>query len=91
MWADASTSKASQTRANHRICLSAAGVVELIATVLQMQRGIVHPTINQEQPDPDLDLDFVPNHAREPRIDVAISNSFGVGGLNSCVVVGRLP
>lgn len=71
-------------------CLSAAGIVELIATVLQMERGMVHPTINLEQPDPELDLDFVPNQAREHRIDVAISNSFGFGGLNSCVVVGRM-
>jgi 3-oxoacyl-(acyl-carrier-protein) synthase len=45
-------------------CLSAAGIVELIATVLQMSHGVVHPTINQEQPDPDVDLDVVPNHSR---------------------------
>jgi 3-oxoacyl-(acyl-carrier-protein) synthase len=70
-------------------CLSAAGVVELIATVLQMRHGVVHPTINQEKPDPDLHLDFVPNHAREARIDIALSNSFGFGGLNACVVIGQ--
>ncbi len=70
-------------------CLSAAGLVELVATVLQMERGVLHATINQEQKDPELDLDFVPNHARTARIDVAISNAFGFGGLNACVVVGR--
>jgi 3-oxoacyl-(acyl-carrier-protein) synthase len=70
-------------------CLAAAGVVELVATVLQMENDVVHPTINQEEKDPDLDLDFVPNVARAHRIEVAISNSFGFGGLNSCVVVGR--
>lgn len=70
-------------------CLCAAGVVELIATVLQIEHGVVHPTINQEQTDPELDLDFVPNAAREARIDIALSNSFGFGGLNSSVVVGR--
>lgn len=70
-------------------CLCAAGVVELIATVLQMEHGVVHPTINQEQPDPELDLDFVPNTAREARINIAVSNSFGFGGLNSSAVVGR--
>lgn len=70
-------------------CLCAAGVVELVATVLQMERGALHPTINQEQKDPELDLDFVPNQAREARVEVAISNGFGFGGLNSCVVVGR--
>jgi 3-oxoacyl-(acyl-carrier-protein) synthase len=70
-------------------CLTAAGVVELIATILQMSHGVVHPTINQEQPDPDLDLDFVPNQAREAQIDIAMSNSFGFGGINSSIVVGR--
>lgn len=68
--------------------LSAAGVVECIASVLQMQNGIVHPTINLERPDPELDLDFVPLKAREARIRVAMSNSFGFGGLNACVVLG---
>jgi 3-oxoacyl-(acyl-carrier-protein) synthase len=70
-------------------CLSAAGIVELVATLLQMRHGVLHPTINQEQPDPELDLDFVPNHARDATIDIALSNSFGFGGINSCVVVGR--
>lgn len=70
-------------------CLSAAGIVELVATVLQMRHGVVHPTINQDVPDPELDLDFVPNHARDAKLDIAISNSFGFGGINSCVVVGR--
>jgi 3-oxoacyl-(acyl-carrier-protein) synthase len=70
-------------------CLSAAGVVELVATIMQMSHGVVHPTINQERPDPSLDLDFVPNHAREATIDVAMSNSFGFGGINSSVIVGR--
>jgi len=72
-------------------CLCAAGVIELIATIVQMQRGFVHPTINQEEPDPALDLDFVPNRAREARIVRAMSNSFGFGGLNSSVIVGPRP
>jgi 3-oxoacyl-(acyl-carrier-protein) synthase len=71
-------------------CLSAASILEMVATLLQMQHGVVHATINQEQPDPELDLDFVPNQAREASIDVALSNSFGFGGINSCVVIGRL-
>jgi 3-oxoacyl-(acyl-carrier-protein) synthase len=71
-------------------CLCAAGIIELVATVLQMRHDVLHPTINQEQADPELDLDFVPNHAREARFDVALSNSFGFGGINSCVVLGRL-
>jgi 3-oxoacyl-(acyl-carrier-protein) synthase len=70
-------------------CLSAAGVVELVATLLQMHHGRIHPTINLQHPDPDLDLDFVPEGSRSAHIDVALSNSFGFGGLNSTVVVGR--
>ncbi len=70
-------------------CLTAAGVVELVATILQIETQAVHPTINQEEKDPEMDLDFVPNQARDHRMKVAISNSFGFGGLNSCVVVGK--
>jgi 3-oxoacyl-(acyl-carrier-protein) synthase len=69
-------------------CLTAASLIELVATILQMEGGEVHPTINQDEPDPALDLDFVPNRARPHRIGVAISNAFGFGGLNSCVVLG---
>jgi len=72
-------------------CLTAAGAVEMIATVLQMERGLVHPTINHQDPDPELGLDFVPNQGREQQIHCALSNSFGFGGLNSCVIVGRRP
>ena len=69
-------------------CLTSAAIVELIATVIQMQEGFVHPTINLTDPDPELDLDFVPSHARGHEIEYAISNAFGFGGLNACVVVG---
>jgi 3-oxoacyl-(acyl-carrier-protein) synthase len=71
-------------------CLTAAAVVELVATVLQMKYHFVHPTINQEDADPELDLDFVPNEARPYHIRVAISNSFGFGGLNTCVVLSQI-
>jgi 3-oxoacyl-(acyl-carrier-protein) synthase len=71
-------------------CLCAAAVIEVVATLMQQRHDVVHPTINQEQPDPELDLDFVPNQAREAHFDVALSNSFGFGGINSCVVLGRL-
>jgi 3-oxoacyl-(acyl-carrier-protein) synthase len=70
-------------------CLGAAGMVELVATVLQLERGVLHPTINQEVEDPALGLDFVPNAAREQDVEVAISNSFGFGGLSTCLVLGR--
>ena len=71
--------------------LTSAGVVELVATVLQMRHGVVHPTINLDEPDPALDLDFVPRRAREAKIGCALSNSFGFGGINSCVVLGTAP
>jgi 3-oxoacyl-(acyl-carrier-protein) synthase len=72
-------------------CLSAAGMVEFVATILQMQYGFVHPTINLDEPEQGLDLDFVPHEARPYRIETAMSNSFGFGGLNLSVVVGRAP
>jgi 3-oxoacyl-(acyl-carrier-protein) synthase len=69
--------------------LIATAVVEAIATVLQLRHATLHPTINQEVPDPELDLDFVPNQCRAQRIERALSNSFGFGGLNACVLLGR--
>jgi len=69
-------------------CLCASGAIEAVATVLTIQRGQVPPTIHYENPDPACDLDYVPNEAREHRVDVALSNSFAFGG-NSSVVVFR--
>jgi 3-oxoacyl-[acyl-carrier-protein] synthase II len=68
--------------------LGASGGIELIATVLSLRHGIIHPTINYRTPDPACDLDYVPNTAREQRVRRAISNSFGFGGHNCCLVVG---
>jgi 3-oxoacyl-[acyl-carrier-protein] synthase II len=70
--------------------LGASGGVELVATALTIARGVIHPTINYENPDPACDLDYVPNTAREARVRLAISNSFGFGGHNACLVVGAL-
>jgi 3-oxoacyl-[acyl-carrier-protein] synthase II len=67
----------------------AAGAVELISTVLTVKEGIIPPTINYEYPDPECDLDYVPNVARECEVSVAISNSFGFGGHNVTLVVRR--
>lgn len=69
--------------------LGAAGAVEAIATIMTIQSGILHPTINQETPDPECDLDSVPNVARKAKVDIALSNSFGFGGQNACLVLGR--
>ncbi|WP_297887113.1 beta-ketoacyl-ACP synthase II [Sulfurihydrogenibium sp.] len=66
--------------------LGAAGAVEAVATVLTIKEGIIPPTINYEHPDPDCDLDYVPNKAIDYPVKVAISNSFGFGGTNGCLV-----
>jgi 3-oxoacyl-[acyl-carrier-protein] synthase II len=65
------------------------GALESIATVRTIQTGWIHPTINQETPDPDCDLDYVPNEAREVDVRVALKNSFGFGGQNACLVFRR--
>jgi 3-oxoacyl-[acyl-carrier-protein] synthase II len=67
-------------------CLGAAGAIEAIFTVLATQRGVLPPTINYEDPDPECDLDYIPNEAREAKIQVGVSNSFGFCGHNACVV-----
>jgi len=69
--------------------LGAAGAVEAIATLLTINRGLVHPTINYENPDPECDLDYVPNTARRKDVRVAISNGFGFGGHNAVVVLKK--
>jgi 3-oxoacyl-[acyl-carrier-protein] synthase II len=70
--------------------LGASGAVELMATVLSIETGVVHPTINYHTPDPACDLDYVPNTARRLKVRRAISNSFGFGGHNCCLVVAAL-
>jgi len=67
----------------------AAGAVESIACILTIRDNLIHPTINLETPDPDCDLDYVPNVARKAQVDIAICNSFGLGGQNACAVFGR--
>jgi len=70
--------------------LGSAGAVELIAAVKSIEQQMVHPTINLEYPDPECDLDYVPGEKRAWKINHAMSNSFGFGGHNVSVVVGRL-
>lgn len=69
--------------------LGAAGGIEGVFTILAIHRGIIPPTINLEQPDPACDLDYVPGTARQARITVGLSNSFGFGGVNACVLYRR--
>jgi 3-oxoacyl-[acyl-carrier-protein] synthase II len=70
--------------------LGASGGIELMVSALTIKHGVIHPTINYQTPDPACDLDYVPNIARETRVRRAISNSFGFGGHNCCLVVGAL-
>ena len=69
--------------------IGAAGTFEAAACILSIRDGWVHPTINHEIPDPQCDLDYVPNRARQVRVNVALSNSFGFGGQNASIVLGR--
>jgi 3-oxoacyl-[acyl-carrier-protein] synthase II len=69
--------------------LGASGGVEMVATVKAVRQGVAPPTINLADPDPQCDLDYVPNHPRDVKIRVAMSNSFGFGGHNASLVIGR--
>ena len=80
----------SSTKSQIGHLLGASGGVELIFCVLALRDGVVPPTINYETPDPDCDLDYTPNEARERKLDYAMTNSFGFGGHNASVIVGRL-
>lgn len=69
--------------------LGASGALEAIACVQAVREGVMPPTINQQTADPDCDLDYIPNEAREADVNVALSNSFGFGGQNACIVVEK--
>ncbi|MEK6604313.1 MAG: beta-ketoacyl-ACP synthase II [Nitrospirota bacterium] len=69
--------------------LGAAGGVEAIFSILAIQRGVLPPTINQDVPDPECDLDCVPNRARQAEVHTVLSNSFGFGGVNACLIFSR--
>lgn len=66
--------------------ITASGAIESVACVMTVVSGVIHPTINYRTPDPECDLDYVPNTAREARIDAVLTNSFGLGGENCCLV-----
>src|SRR3954449_12217275 len=71
-------------------CFGAAGAIEAMMCVLALKEGTLPPTINYENPDPACDLDYVPNEARESKVEVALSNAMGLGGHNACVLMGRV-
>jgi len=70
-------------------CLGAAGAVEAMFSILAIDRGVLPPTINYDDPDPECDLDYIPNESREADVRVAVSNSFGFGGHNATIVLRR--
>lgn len=88
--AHAATLAVSSTKSMHGHAMGASGGIELVATLLAMRHCIAPPTINYTEPDPECDLDYVPNAARPMRIDAAISNSFAFGGLNAVLAVRRV-
>jgi 3-oxoacyl-[acyl-carrier-protein] synthase II len=80
----------SSTKSQLGHTLGASGGIELVVCALTIARGVIAPTINLDHPDPECDLDYTPKVAREARVDVAMSNSFGFGGHNASLVLGRL-
>ncbi len=86
--ADRLAVQATKSMTGHSLGASAA--IEAVACVLTLERGVVHPTINLENPDPECDLDYVPGDAREMRVDCVVSNSFGFGGHNAVLVFRRI-
>jgi len=80
----------SSTKSQIGHLLGAAGAVEAIATLMALERGLLPPTINLDNPDPECDLDYVPNRARPAKVRIALSNSFGFGGHNSAILLRKL-
>jgi nodulation protein E len=79
----------SSTKSMHGHALGAAGAIEAVATVLALQKGCLPPTANYTEPDPECDLDVIPNHARNADVEYALSNSFAFGGLNAVLMFRR--
>jgi 3-oxoacyl-[acyl-carrier-protein] synthase II len=87
--AHAARLQVSSTKSQLGHLLGASGGVELVASALALHTGVLPPTINLDTPDPDCDLDYIPNAAREALVDYAMSNSFGFGGHNASLLIGR--
>lgn len=80
----------SSTKGQIGHCLGAAGAIEAVISLMAMEKGLVPPTINQIEKDEDCNLDYVPNVAKKAKLDVVMSNSFGFGGTNGCVIFKRV-
>jgi nodulation protein E len=81
----------SSTKSMHGHLIGGTGAVELLACIMALKDGIIAPTINYEEPDPECALDIVPNEAREAHVDVALSNAFAFGGLNAVIALRKAP
>lgn len=81
----------SSTKSMHGHALGAAGALEAVATVLTLRHGVIPPTANYIEPDPECDLDIVPNSPRTMRVEAALSNSFAFGGLNAVLAFRSAP
>ena len=79
----------SSTKSQLGHSLGASGGIELVLSIKAVQNGLVPPTMNLENPDPDCDLDYTPNEPRQRKLNVVMSNSFGFGGHNASIIVGR--
>ena len=77
----------SSTKSMHGHAMGATGALELVATAMTVSQGVIPPTANYTTQDPQCDLDYVPNQAREKRVRIALSNSFAFGGLNAVLLV----
>lgn len=80
----------SSTKGQIGHCLGAAGSIEGVISIMAMNEGVLPPTINQETPDPECDLDYIPNVAREAKVEAVMSNSFGFGGTNGVVIFKKI-
>jgi len=81
----------SSSKSMHGHALGAAGALEAVATVLAIYNGILPPTANYNEQDPECDLDYIPNHARRQQVGAALSNSFAFGGLNAVIAFRAFP
>ncbi|SDE77731.1 3-oxoacyl-[acyl-carrier-protein] synthase II [Celeribacter baekdonensis] len=81
----------SSTKSMHGHLIGGTGAVELLACIMALKDGIIAPTINYEEPDPECALDVVPNEARDAQVDVALSNAFAFGGLNAVLALRKAP
>jgi nodulation protein E len=77
----------SSTKSMHGHCIGGTGAIELLACIMAVHDGVIAPTINYDEPDPECALDVVPNVARDADVDVALSNAFAFGGMNACIAI----